>query len=355
MSFETITVLLVTSVAVAAMWGEHWLAKRWLGRSTYSLAQTIDDLLCAAGYGVVEAGLLLSQTYGYAWVLEHLAPFRLPIDHPATWVLGFVLVDLTLYWRHLLLHRIALLWTAHVVHHQGRQYTFSLALRTGWTQPLTTWPLVALLGVTGLPLEVVVGTLAVNLLWQVFIHTDIYAWPKWMEWVLVTPSTHRVHHACNPHYIDRNYGAVFGVWDHLFRTFTPEEERPVLGVVHPGSRWDPIEDNLVPFTDLVAHVRAADDWRTAWRRCFGPLSPSPLQPEHPGPPASVKAPARRALLGAATTLLCVGSLAYVGIASSLSTPVRLLLAAGLLVAMAWIGRSLNASATRRSSSTIGPA
>ena len=152
------------------------------------------------------------------------------------WPLCFVLDDLAYYWIHRFGHRVRWFWASHVNHHSSQHYNLSTALRQTWTGFLTLGfafklPLV-LLGFHPVMIAVVGGF---NLIYQFWIHTEaIGRMPRWFEAVMNTPSHHRVHHATNPRYLDRNYAGVFIVWDRLFGTFEqerPDEERIRYGIV----------------------------------------------------------------------------------------------------------------------------
>lgn len=140
------------------------------------------------------------------------------------WPLCFVLDDLKYYWVHRAGHRIRWMWASHVNHHSSQHYNLSTALRQSWTGALTFGFLLALplvlLGFHPLMIAICGGF---NLIYQFWIHTEaIRRMPRWFEAIMNTPSHHRVHHATNPRYLDKNYAGVFIVWDRMFGTFEPE-------------------------------------------------------------------------------------------------------------------------------------
>lgn len=185
--------------------------------------------------GALTAGVFLAL---YLWVWQ----FRL-IDFGAqwwtvwwAWPVCFVLDDLKYYWVHRFGHRVRWFWASHVNHHSSQHYNLSTALRQTWTGGLTlgfvfALPLV-MLGFHPLMIAICAGF---NLIYQFWIHTEaIGKLPRWFEAVMNTPSHHRVHHAINPRYLDRNFAGVFIVWDRIFGTFEeerPEEERIRYGIV----------------------------------------------------------------------------------------------------------------------------
>ena len=181
------------------------------------------------------------------------------------WPLAFILDDLKYYWVHRAGHRIRWMWASHVNHHSSQHYNLSTALRQSWTGAFTFGLLFALplvlLGFHPVMLAIVGG---INLIYQFWIHTEaIGRMPRWFEAVMNTPSHHRVHHATNPRYLDRNYAGVFIVWDKMFGTF--EEEQPDKEKIRYGIVKQLGSFNLLwsVFHEWVGMV--GDIWRAPWR------------------------------------------------------------------------------------------
>ena len=181
------------------------------------------------------------------------------------WPLAFVLDDLLYYVFHRMAHRVRWFWASHVNHHSSQHYNLSTALRQTWTGFFAlsfafSLPLI-LLGFHPAMIAIVSGF---NLIYQFWIHTEaIGRMPRWFEAVMNTPSHHRVHHATNPRYLDRNYAGVFIVWDRMFGTF--EEERPEEEAIRYG-----IVKQLGSFNLLWAVFHewvgiAQDVWRAPWK------------------------------------------------------------------------------------------
>jgi Sterol desaturase len=151
------------------------------------------------------------------------------------WPVCFVLDDLKYYWVHRAGHRIRWMWAAHVNHHSSQHYNLSTALRQTWTGSLTFGFLFAVpLVLLGFHPAMIAICGGFNLIYQFWIHTEaIHRMPRWFEAVMNTPSHHRVHHATNPRYLDRNYAGVFIIWDRMFGTFEPEvDDEPIrYGIV----------------------------------------------------------------------------------------------------------------------------
>ncbi|WP_249678420.1 sterol desaturase family protein [Pseudomonas abieticivorans] len=248
------------------------LADRWRGLRTYRLADAINSL--SAGVLSTTTGLLTKSVglLTYAFALEHISLFRLAGDQAWVWVLAFVLYDFCYYWLHRLGHERNVLWAAHSVHHQSEEYNLSTALRQTSTGFIFSWIFYLPLALLGVPLLVFVSVAALNLLYQFWVHTRHVPKLGWYEWIFVTPSNHRVHHAQNPLYMDRNYGGVFIVWDRLFGTFQEEDERtPVIfGVTTPLRSWNPLWANLQFYAQLAADARRTRHWADKLRIWFMP-------------------------------------------------------------------------------------
>ena len=192
------------------------------------------------------------------------------------WPVCFVLDDLKYYWVHRAGHRIRWMWAAHVNHHSSQHYNLSTALRQTWTGSFTFGLLFALpLILLGFHPGMIAIAGGFNLIYQFWIHTEaIDRMPRWFEAVMNTPSHHRVHHATNPRYLDRNYAGVFIVWDKMFGTFAPEQESGQERGKEREQTAEPIRYGIVKqlgsFNLLwsVFHEwigMAQDIWRSPWR------------------------------------------------------------------------------------------
>jgi sterol desaturase/sphingolipid hydroxylase (fatty acid hydroxylase superfamily) len=184
----------------------------------------------------------------------------------------FLATEFAYYWSHRAGHEVRWMWASHVVHHTPEQIHFASAYRLGPTEVLSGgWlfhlPLFAL----GFHPLAVGGMLAVNLFYQFWLHTDLIGRLGPLEWLLNTPSHHRVHHASNTEYLDRNYGGILIIWDRLFGTFTPEHpQTPITyGLVHPIGSHNPIKVALHEWGAMARDVRRARSWREKLRQLFG--------------------------------------------------------------------------------------
>jgi sterol desaturase/sphingolipid hydroxylase (fatty acid hydroxylase superfamily) len=216
----------------------------------------------------------------------------LPLDSWVTWVVGFVLYDLTYYVQHRLHHEIKLLWATHIVHHHGEEFNLSTALRqtsTGW---LWKWMFYIPMIVIGVPAEVFITVGGLNLLYKFWVHTEHIQKLGFIEKIFVTPSNHRVHHAKNPEYIDANYGGVFILWDRMFGTYIEEKEniKPVYGTVKALESWNPIWANIEVFYNMLLDSVRTKKWSDKIKVWYAPTywRPEDVAKEYPSKPVNLK-------------------------------------------------------------------
>ena len=165
-------------------------------------------------------------------------------------------MDFFYYWFHRWSHEVNAGWAAHIVHHQSEEMNLAVALRQSVFQGALSWVFYLPLALVGFPPAVFLTVSALNTLYQFWIHTRAIGKLGPLEWVLNTPSHHRVHHGRNPKYIDRNHAGSLIVWDRMFGTFQEEEEEPVYGITRPLESWNPVWANFHYWAEL---------WRTARR------------------------------------------------------------------------------------------
>lgn len=149
------------------------------------------------------------------------------------WILLFILTDLIWYWYHRLAHEINIFWMAHVVHHQSEDFNYTASARITVLQAFIRTSFWAVLPLLGFPAGMITSLLLIHGLYPFFIHTRLIGKLGILEYILVTPSHHRVHHASDEKYLDKNYGDVLIIWDKLFGTFQKEEEEPKYGLTKP--------------------------------------------------------------------------------------------------------------------------
>jgi alkylglycerol monooxygenase len=229
------------------------------GRNTYRLNDGAGSLFMgtisqARRFVVIGVG-----GYAYHLVTEYFSLSLMDSANWFTWVLAFVLYDLCYYWFHRISHERILFWASHVAHHQSEDYNLTTALRQTSTSFLISWIFYVPMYLLGVPAEVVVSVASLNLIYQFWVHSEHIPKLGWYEWAFVTASNHRVHHAQNDVYLDRNYGGVFILWDRLFGTFQEEldEEPCIYGIRGPLRSFNPITANIHIYADMML-----DSWRT---------------------------------------------------------------------------------------------
>ncbi|WP_411287142.1 sterol desaturase family protein [Phenylobacterium sp.] len=216
-------VALATPLFILTIILEIGLARFRKAKANYEVKDTAVSLFM--GLGSTVAGLLTAGAAFAAslWVYQHRA-FDIPMTAIWAWALVFFAEDLTYYVFHRLSHERRFWWASHVNHHSSQHYNLSTALRQTWTGGAAgTWLLWLPLAFIGFPPAMIAIQKGISLVYQYWIHTEaIRRLPAWFEAVFNTPSHHRVHHARNPRYLDRNYAGVLIIWDRMFGTFQPE-------------------------------------------------------------------------------------------------------------------------------------
>jgi len=243
---------------------------------TYRLNDSINSLSC----GILSTSIkLLGLDIGgrvFTQAEQHWALARLDAQSPWTWLLALLLYDFCYYWFHRISHERTLLWAAHVVHHQSEEFNLTTALRQTSTGFLLGWVFYIPCFVAGVPAAVFVTVASAHLIYQFWIHSRHIPKLGPLEWVLVTASNHRVHHAQNPAYVDKNYGGLLIVWDRLFGTFEEEREAEpaVYGILGPLKSWNPLWANLHIYAQMLRDAWYTRRWsdklrvllaRTGWR------------------------------------------------------------------------------------------
>ncbi|SEK11541.1 MULTISPECIES: lysoplasmalogenase family protein [unclassified Variovorax] len=250
-------------------------AKRGTGQDTYRLADAVNSigLGMLSQISAVLTGLLRIGIYTAVYSAVALFPQEAARDFWSAWygwLLALVFYDLCYYWLHRMGHESAVLWAAHVVHHQSQHYNLSTALRQTSSGALLGWVFYLPMAVAGVP-PLVFGVVAlVDLLYQFWVHTEQVGKLGWFDRWFCSPSNHRVHHAVNDRYLDRNYGGILIVWDRLFGTFREEDERCVYGTRGELRSWDPLWANAEVYCGLARDSWHARSWADKLRVWFKP-------------------------------------------------------------------------------------
>jgi sterol desaturase/sphingolipid hydroxylase (fatty acid hydroxylase superfamily) len=221
------------------------------------------DMISSLGSGVTNVtkdvlGLSVS-IITYEWMVTHLAIFHVQ-SSVWTYIIAFIALDFSGYWVHRLDHRVNIFWNSHIVHHSSEEFNLACALRQSisvFVRLFTFFLLPA--AIFGVPAEVIAIVAPIQLFAQFWYHTRHINKMGIIEKILVTPSHHRVHHAINPEYLDKNLSQIFIIWDKLFGTFQQElpDKPPVYGITRPVQTWNPIKINFQHLWLLIK-----DAWRT---------------------------------------------------------------------------------------------
>tara|TARA_R110001632_G_scaffold102664_3_gene211103 strand:- start:1636 stop:2526 length:891 start_codon:yes stop_codon:yes gene_type:complete len=172
-----------------------------------------------------------------------------------SWVLIFFAEDFGYYWYHRASHTSRFFWASHVVHHSSQKYNLSTALRQTWTGSFTSFVFYLWIPLLGFHPAMILMQMSISLLYQYWIHTElIVKMPKWFELLFNTPSHHRVHHATNPQYLDRNHAGILIIWDRFFGTFEPEVEKPIYGLTENIETFNPIKVAFHEWISLISDV-----------------------------------------------------------------------------------------------------
>lgn len=239
------------------------LFEKWYGyRRGFDTFRSM-DLLSSLASGLTNAtkdvlGLTLT-ILGYSLLVDHLAIYTVE----ATWLtylIAFIVLDFAYYWAHLTMHKVNFFWNTHVIHHSSEEYNLGCALRQSISSFVKIFSVFLLpAALMGVPATVIATVAPLHLFAQFWYHTRHIGKLGLLEHIIVTPSLHRVHHAMNKEYIDKNMSAIFIIWDKLFGTYQEEMDDvpPIYGVTRPARTWNPIKIN---FQHLFLMI--SDAWRT---------------------------------------------------------------------------------------------
>lgn len=243
------------------------IAAAIMRRDLYQVKDTAASL--TMGVGNVMVGLVTKTAIFF--LFDFLYDFRIFDLGFAwwVWVLAFVADEFSYYWFHRTSHECRLFWASHVVHHSSQRYNLGTALRQTWTGSFYGFIFWLWMPIVGFSPYVILTMQAVSLLYQFWIHTELVRSMGPLEHVLNSPSHHRVHHASNPQYIDRNHGGTLIIWDRLFGTFESEAEPCVYGLTRNINTYNPLRIAFHEWADMVRDVGSAHTWRERIQTVFG--------------------------------------------------------------------------------------
>ena len=236
----------------------------------------INDALASMSLGLISRFVPLLglgfQYVVYTYVAEEFNLSLLNSTETWVWVTAFFMYDLCYYWMHRLHHEIKVFWATHVVHHHGEEFNLSTAMRQTSTGFLWKWIFFLPMFLVGIPPNVFVTVAGINLIYQFWVHTEHIGKLGVLEYIFITPSNHRIHHAQNDDYLDANYGGVFIIWDRIFGTYIDERDdlKPVYGTVKPLKTFNPLWANIEVFYQMILDSYHTKKWKDKKRVWFSP-------------------------------------------------------------------------------------
>jgi sterol desaturase/sphingolipid hydroxylase (fatty acid hydroxylase superfamily) len=235
----------------------------------YERRDTRTNVYMGLGSLVVNGAARGGALIGYAALYE-LTPLRLDSHRWYSWVYALLVVDLIWYSYHRASHRVRLMWAAHQAHHNSMRFNYSTAVRQKWNPwfELLFWVPLPLLG---MPPWMIFTTFSFNLIYQFWVHTErIGKLPRPIEFLFNTPSHHRVHHASDPDYLDKNYAGILIIWDRMFGSYAEETHRPTYGLTTNVYSFNPFTLQYHEYVALWRDFRSARSWRERLGYAFGP-------------------------------------------------------------------------------------
>lgn len=248
----------------------EWLESYRRQQQVYRLNDTITNLNIGIGQQATGLFLKMILLFIYVKIYENFSIFKLP-SNAFTFIACLILFDLAFYWAHRWGHTINFFWGAHSVHHQSEEYNLSVALRQSWFHSTLSFFIFLPIAILGFDPKIFTTAAGINILYQFWIHTQMISkLPRIIEYIFNTPSHHRVHHAVNKQYIDRNHGGMFIIWDRLFGTFEEECETPIYGITEPLKSWNPVWANFQYYVMLWQKMKHIKRFRYKLYLWFAP-------------------------------------------------------------------------------------
>ena len=256
----------------------EWIASNKIGAEVNRSTDVISSL-SSGMTNITKDSLKLSVVLiSYGWLVKHLAIYNLEPIWLAI-LFAFIIQDFTGYWMHRLNHRVNIFWNRHVIHHSSEEFNLSCALRQSISETIHFSALLMIpAAFFGIPADIFSMLAPIHLFMQFWYHTRLIHKMGFLEKIIVTPSHHRVHHAINPEYIDKNYGQILIIWDKIFGSFQEELDhiKPVYGILRPARTWNPI---LINFKHLWQLIQDAYHTESIWDKVRIWFMPTGWRPE----------------------------------------------------------------------------
>ena len=253
------------------------LFEKWYGwRKGNDTVRTM-DMISSLSSGVTNStkdvlGLSIA-IISYSWLVEHLTIYQVKSSW-MLYVIAFLALDFAGYWVHRLAHTVNFFWNNHIVHHSSEEFNLACALRQSISVYFRIYAFLLIpAAMFGVPQQVIAVVAPLHLFAQFWYHTQHIHKMGWLEYIIVTPAHHRVHHAINPEYLDKNYGQIFIFWDRMFGSFKEEtpEITAVYGVTRPVRTWNPIKINFMHLWLLMKDAWHTQSWKDKLRVWLMPL------------------------------------------------------------------------------------
>ena len=258
----------------------------WLmGRDVINSMDTLSSLSSGLTNAIKDVLGLTFVIVSYRWMVEHIALTHIEADW-MVYLLAFIGIDFAGYWNHRLAHKVNYFWNHHIIHHSSEEFNLACALRQSISNFFTIFAfLMVPTALLGIPAEVIAVLAPLHLFAQYWYHTRLIGKMGFLEKIIVTPSHHRVHHAINDIYLDKNLSQVFIIWDKLFGTFQEElKEVPlVYGVKRPSRSWNPVIINFYHLWQLIQDAWHANSFTDKLKIWFMPTGwrPHDVQKKYP--------------------------------------------------------------------------
>lgn len=221
------------------------------------IAERITDLLTTGTFFFV-----------FTWLNANFSIFSIE-SSVTTWILLFLVTDLLWYWYHRFGHTVNLFWATHIVHHQSDDFNYTVAARITVFQAIARGLFWCVLPIIGFKAEMITVLLLIHGTYPFFTHTQLVGKLGWLEYIIVTPSHHRVHHSSNPEYLDKNYGDMLIVWDKIFGTYVEETTEPKYGLTKSLDSYSFLWQHFHYVLELVVAFRMAKTFRHKLKVIFG--------------------------------------------------------------------------------------
>ena len=233
------------------------------------------DTLCTIGLlsgNIIVAFAIKGMVLAFHIYLYQFRVFDFVNQIPiwALWIITFISIDLVFYVYHRMSHRIRFLWAIHLSHHSSEEMNFAVSFRQAWFGPISKIPFFMVLPLLGFDPTIIAVAGVISTLWGIVGHTQVIGKLGPLEWIFNTPSHHRVHHGSNKQYIDKNYGNLLIIWDRLFGTFEPEDEKVKFGLVNNVNTFNPVKVTFMAWMSMINDLKQKNSFIEIIKVIFGP-------------------------------------------------------------------------------------